>query len=532
MQYLTQGNPVANPIMLVILDGFGYAKSPTGNAITQAKMPFWHFLTTNYPSTLLKAAGPDVGLLPGYIGNSEVGHLTLGAGRIVKSALKKFHDAIDDQSFFDNKQINDRFTLLKKTGGSLHLMGLVSDGGVHSHERHLHALITLANNIGIRNVFVHVFTDGRDVPPSSAKTYLDKLDAHCKKINCGTIASISGRFYAMDRDKNWDRIQTTYQMLCTGQPLLQRSWQELLESSYKQKLTDEFIPPTMLKPEGTIKPGDGIFFFNFRPDRARQLAEAFINPQFQPFSNAINTGNKSLSFFASTVRYKDSFSLFKNDILFEKELINHTLLDEIAQQFMLEPKKVFIIAETEKYAHVTYFFRGMNEIQLENETRTLIPSIKAKDYTATPEMSAPIITNTLVHSLRSDPAYFYLVNYANPDMVGHSGNLDATIKACECVDQQLALLYHEIVERLKGTLIITGDHGNAEQKQDEKGSPLTAHTINPVPFVIASKKKSKKTGTLLPFQEEPKYGLSHIAPTILKIMGLSIPQEMNQETIV
>lgn len=524
---------MSKPTMLVILDGFGYRPDRSGNAIAQAKMPAWKALCTNHRSILLKASGADVGLLPGYIGNSEVGHLTLGAGRIIPSVLRLFHEAIDNKSFFESKILLERFLALKASGKALHLMGLVSDAGVHSHTYHLEALVQLAHQIGLKKVFIHAFLDGRDTPPFSAKTYLSKLGSYCEQWHCGTIASIHGRFYAMDRDNNWDRTQKSYDLLCgpPQPPGTATTWQEALDKAYQKGISDEFVLPQLLVPDATIKQGDGVVFFNVRPDRALQLTESFINPSFKYFKNWCNTGNQQLAFFITPTQYAKDFAAFNNDVLFKDISVDHTLLDEITQQLQPLAPPVFITAESEKRAHVTYFFRGMREIQLPNERRVIIPSIKTKDYVHHPEMSAPLITSTLIHSLRSNPAYFYLVNYANADMVGHSGNFIATVKACEILDQQLALLYHEVVERLNGLLVITADHGNAEEKIDAQGNPLTAHTANPVPFVLAGKKMILNSATKQPFGHEPVYGLANVAPTMLKFMNLTIPSIMEQKTI-
>jgi len=631
---LHRNNP---PLMLIILDGFGHRANPTGNAVHHAHMPFWDKLLSSYPHTLLNASGAAVGLLDGYIGNSEVGHKTMGAGRIVKSILKIFHEAIDDGSFFNNQLLTAHFQKLKESGHALHLMGLLSDAGVHSHEYHLHALIKLAHKVGITNVFIHAFLDGRDVPPQSAKIYLERLDQVCSDTGCGKLATLHGRFYAMDRDHNWDRTKASYDVLTSGDPLRQgsgqasiqfpteitqgdpsrhspkglapqderpdntnnnsktpdfyennqldlksarpeeqfaelrlegseRSWRTVLENSYANNITDEYIQPTVLDPAGTIQPGDGIVFFNFRPDRARQLTESFINPAFNhfPVKNLTSTAS-TLSFFITTTRYNNDFARFNNDIIFKEESIDHTLLDEIAIQKPTD-NSVFIIAETEKYAHVTYFFRGMVDKQLPNETRILVPSLKERNYINHPEMSAPEITQHLLSSLQTKPAFFYLVNYANADMVGHAGNFDATVKACEILDAQLAQLYEEVVEKLDGTLIITADHGNAEEQRDAADNPHTAHTCNPVPFVIANKKliKSHSFGSInsprwfetkpsvSPHHERGEWGarpeeqqscvskgrpdqqnlgLANIAPTLLHCMGLSIPNHMTKQTI-
>lgn len=521
----------APPTMLVIVDGFGYNPQREGNAVAHAHMPMWHKLAQSYPHALLHASGEHVGLLPGYIGNSEVGHLTLGAGRVVKSHLKRVHDAIDDGSFFSHKGLLECFAKLKAKGGALHLMGLLSDGGVHSHEYHLHALIKLAKQYGLEKVYIHAFLDGRDVLPTSAATYLQRLDDVCRQLGCGTLASLHGRFYAMDRDKNWDRTAVGYRCLAGADECLAGvAWSEILGHAYAQGVTDEFVMPVLINANGAIKQGDGVIFFNFRPDRARQLTESFINPSFTEFTHEdLCSTSGSLTFFASTTLYKEEFAVLKNVVLFKSDAVTHTLLDEIACQ--AQPHKVFIIAETEKYAHVTYFFRGMVDKQLPHEQRVLVPSVKMKSYAEYPQMSAQIITQYLMHSLEKDPAFFYLVNYANLDMVGHSGDFKATVQACQVIDQQLAILYHLLVEQMGGAMFIVGDHGNAEEKIDSStGQPRTAHTTNPVPFVMVN--KSLLCGAAgksdLDF-DQPKHGLAYVAPTILQHMGLVVPDQMYQE---
>ena len=526
-----------SPTMLIILDGFGYRKNADGNAIKAANMPNWKEWLKVYPNCLLKASGEAVGLLPGYMGNSEVGHTCMGSGRIVKTTLAKFHEAINNKSFFKNELLLKNFEKLKKENKTLHLMGLLSDAGVHSHECHLHAFIQLASMVGLKKVFIHAFLDGRDTPPKSAATYLQRLDDICKKFNCGTLTTMHGRFYAMDRDNNWDRTKVSYEILTarqdpstelrangrvnlsTAKNLKNVTWQQALEDSYAKNITDEFFYPIQLHQDGIIQKEDGVVFFNFRPDRARQLTESFINPEFKEFKTKdLNSTTNTLTFFITTTRYKKEFEKFKNDVLFEKESIQHTLLDEISIQ---TNNPVFVIAETEKYAHVTYFFRGMVEKTLPNETYTLIPSIKAKNYINHPEMSAEKITDAILKSLDTKPAYFYLINYANPDMVGHSGNFDATVKACEFVDKQLEKLYKEVIEKQDGTIFITGDHGNAEEMN---GKHSTSHTTNPVIFMMINKK-------IEPKNFESGLGLANIAPTILKYLRLNTPKEMAQKTI-
>ncbi|MBD3231859.1 2,3-bisphosphoglycerate-independent phosphoglycerate mutase [Candidatus Dependentiae bacterium] len=520
-------NDKKRPNLLIILDGFGYSRQKEGNAVAAANMPNFKNWLQKYPNCLLKASGEAVGLPKKYMGNSEVGHTCIGSGRIVKTILKKFNESIKNGDFFKNKLLIKNFEKLKKKNNhALHLMGLLSDAGIHSHEKHLYALIKLAKKIGLKKVYIHTFLDGRDTAPKSARQYLQKLQDFCNKLNLGKIASLHGRFYAMDRDKNWNRTKQSYDILCSNQNknLKNLTWQAALENSYKQKNTDEFLKPIRLISDGIIEKGDGIIFFNFRPDRARQLTRCFIDPNFNEFKvKNLNSTKGTLSFFITTTRYKNEFSKFDNDIIFEKEKIENTLLDEISKQ---TNKKVYIIAETEKYAHVTYFFRGRKEKKLPNEKYTLIPSIKTKNYIDNPEMSAQKITNHILDSLKKDPAYFYLVNYANPDMVGHSGNFAATKKACEFLDIQLEKLYKEVIEKQNGTIFITADHGNAEEM---KNKYKTSHTTNPVIFMLINKYyENKKTSKKY---KKPKFGLANIAPTILKYLNLKIPAKMDQKII-
>jgi 2,3-bisphosphoglycerate-independent phosphoglycerate mutase len=512
--------------VLLILDGFGYSPNKQGNAIANAKMPIYNKLVTSYPFLLLNASGKHVGLLPNYIGNSEVGHVTLGAGRIIKSMLAQIHESINNKSFFSHKNLLNNLKKLKENNNTLHMMGLLSDGGVHSHIEHLYALLTLAKQMEIPQTFLHLFLDGRDVAQKSALKYLSKLETWCKENSYGKIATISGRFFAMDRDKNWDRTYKCYETLCASNKnsKYKQEWSKVIEKYYAQNIADEFIPPEIICSEGTIKDNDGIIFFNFRPDRARQLTEAFINPKCGCFKNNPCIVN-SLLFFISPVCYKKKFLKCKNYYwLFEQPQIDNTLLDILEEN----KKSVFVIAETEKYAHVTYFFRGMVEKKGPNETYKLIPSLKVKNYINNPEMSAEKITRRLIISLSENPKDFYLVNYANLDMVGHSGDFTATVKACEIIDAQLDKLYNLIVKKLNGTIFIVGDHGNAEEKIDiVTGNKLTSHTKNPVPFIIINKKFliKNKIKTLL-LKDLNIYGLANVAPTILSYLNLQAPKEM------
>lgn len=484
---------MTTPTILIILDGFGYRKEKKYNAIAQAHTPHIDHLLATYPHTLLKASGTAVGLQPNDIGNSEVGHLTIGAGTVVPQPATTIHAAIDDGSFFTNPTLVKKLIELKKTGGTLHVMGLLSDAGVHAHEKHLYSFLKAAQEHGIKNIVVHAFLDGRDTPPQSAQTYLEKLDDYIQHHPGITLGSVTGRFYAMDRDNNWERTDATLQTLTKPQTKEKKSWQHVLEQNYAQEIFDEFIPPTQLDYNSTINAADGIIFYNFRPDRARQLTQRLLD--------------LPLTFFITPVSYNDGL---KTDNLFDKPKVTNTLLDVLHKN----NKSVFVIAETEKYAHVTYFFSGGREQPLPNETRVLIPSIPAKNYIDKPCMSAQEITEAVLESLCNNPKDFYLINYANADMVGHSGNLKATIKAIECLDEQLALIHQQVVEKMNGTLYITADHGNAELMFDEQsGQPQTAHTTSPVYFMMIQKEQTVQ-------QLELKQ-LADIAPFVLNNMGLT-----------
>lgn len=526
------------PTALVICDGFGYREDERGNAIAAAKMPTWDKLLANYPHMHLAASGKAVGLPDGFMGNSEVGHLCLGAGRVIRTSFCKFHDSIKDKSFFRDSLLRDRFERLKEKDGALHLMGLLSDAGVHSHIEHLYALLRLAKDVGVTRAYVHAFLDGRDVPPKSAKKYLEALTSFFNQESYGQLASMHGRFFAMDRDENWERIKKTYDVLVGNMPIQEKgtqSFEELLQESYARGVTDEFVEPVGFLSDrgdgsdGVVREGDGIVFYNFRPDRSRQLARVFLDPSFDTFeTNWLTSTGKTLSFVVSTVRYDEAYKNFANDVLFESEPIKHTLLDVLAEQ--MKDRSVFIIAETEKYAHVTYFFRGKVDVRLPHETRVLVPSIKVKTYVDHPRMSADKITKTIVASLEAAPASFYLVNYANCDMVGHSGDFAATVQACECLDDQIKILYDEIVVKRKGTIFLVGDHGNAEEMLGAQFvSPKTSHTSNPVLFVIVS---GDLEGRSLDLASNKPYGLSVVAPTIIKVLGLQVPAEMDEGVLV
>lgn len=496
--------------VLVILDGFGISDNTQSNAITHAHTPNLDEWFTHYPHTILQAAGNAVGLPKGYIGNSEVGHLTIGSGRIIQQPLSIINNAIEDGTFFTNPILTKQLDIIAHTKKTLHIMGLLSDAGVHSHEKHLYAFIKSAVDHDIQNIIVHPFLDGRDVLPQSAAIYLQRLEQFLQPYPHVKIGSLHGRFYAMDRDKNWDRTAASYHTLAEPSTNQFATWQAVLDHYYQQNIFDEFIPPTQLAAMKPIQGDDAIIFFNFRPDRARQLTASFTQSDF----NGFPTQKLPLTAFITPVSYGDKY---KTIILFSETPIKNTLKEVLAHH----EKTIFSIAETEKYAHVTYFFNGEKEEIQKGETQIMIPSIKTKTYINYPCMSAPEITAQVLTSLRNDPADFYLINYANADMVAHSGDFDATVKAIECLDMELSKLFAEVVTHMDGTLYITADHGHAEYMYDEKQhQPHTAHTANPVPFIMI-KKDLKDSHLQLSLTQ-----LADIAPFILQQMGLHIPKEM------
>lgn len=494
------------PIILIILDGFGYRHSHMFNAIAQANTPNLHTWLDHYPHTLLQAAGTAVGLLKGCVGNSEVGHETIGAGRVVPQPVAIIHEALQAKKLARNKTLLEAFDQLATLHKDLHIIGLLSDAGVHSHQELLYRLIDIALNHHVPRIYIHPILDGRDVPPQSAQQYLQQLSDYIRHQQTVCIGSIQGRYYAMDRDNNWDRTQQSIEMLTTQQHIRFTTWQQALDYWYKQHVTDEFIPPTCLDANAIIKPQDGIIFFNFRADRARQLTDLLLQKK----------DRLPLSFFITPFSYAEDIPTIA---LFTKKPIHNTLTDILH----VHHKRVFVIAETEKYAPVTYFFNVGRSEAYNNETQVLIPSLKRQSYATTPEMSAPAITQRVLDSLKHNPADFYLINYANADMVAHSGNMQATVHAIECLDVQLGMLYKQLIDVMHGTLIITADHGNAEDMFDiTTNQPKTAHTTNVVPFLIINKnlRDNKQPLKLV--------SLADIAPYILSLMHLPIPQEMHQ----
>lgn len=512
VSFLLWGQRAMNkPTVLIILDGFGHGEPTAHNAIFHARAPHLDYYFSHYPHSLLHASGKAVGLPVGCMGNSEVGHITIGAGRVITQDIVRIFDAINDGSLENHPLLEKQFTKLAQSGNALHLMGLVSDAGVHSHIKHLFALLEVAKKYDIKKVYIHAFLDGRDSPPQSAGDYLQAVEDKCKELGIGKIVGIIGRFYAMDRDTNWQRTEHAYNFLTQPMPSKLKNWQEALVAYYQKNITDEFIPATQFDPDSIIKNDDGVLFFNFRSDRARQLTRCFVDADF----SLCATKNIVPAFFITMTDYdKNNFT---TDVLFTKEPIYHTLKDEL----QAHNKTIFSIAETEKYAHVTYFFSGGKEKRLANETRILIPSIPAKNYVAYPCMSAEGITQAVIDSLTRDPQDFYLINYANPDMVAHSGDFDATVQAIECIDHEMGKLYDMVIKQMNGTMYITADHGNAEVMFDAQShQPRTAHTTNLVPFIMIRKDLHDLT-TRLPLTQ-----LADIAPYILANMGLPVPEVM------
>ena len=499
------------PVALIIMDGWvvGDAQSTT-NAVNVGKTPVIDGLTAKYPHAQLACSGEAVGLPDGQMGNSEVGHTNIGAGRIVYQELTRITKAIREGAFFKNPVFLDVINAVKKNNGALHLMGLLSDGGVHSHNSHLYALLQLAKQEGVENVFVHAFLDGRDVPPSSAADYLAELEAKLKEIGVGKIATISGRYYAMDRDKRWDRVQKAYNAIALGEGVKQASSELAIKNSYEEDTTDEFVVPVVVGNYAGMTSNDGAIFFNFRPDRARELTHAFVDTTFDGFAR-----NEDLKIpFATMTQYEKGMNV---EIAYKPESLTNTLGEYVSKLgYQLR------IAETEKYAHVTFFFNGGIEQPYEGEDRILVPSPKVATYDLQPEMSAIEVTDKVVEAILSKKYDFIILNYANGDMVGHTGVMEAAVKAVETVDTCVGR-FVDAIKQVGGTVCITADHGNAEKMLDEETKEaFTAHSTNPVPFIVVSDKvKEVKDGALC-----------DIAPTLLKLAGLEVPAEMTGKALI
>jgi len=505
------------PVMLMILDGFGISDKVDGNAVTAAYKRNFDKYFNNYPRTELGASGIDVGLPRGQMGNSEVGHLNIGAGRIIYQELTRITKAIEDGDFFEKEEFIDAIDKAIKSGNSLHILGLLSDGGVHSHIEHLKALVKIAKNRGLKKVYIHAFLDGRDVQPGSAKDYIIDLENYLNEIEIGKIATLAGRYYAMDRDKRWERVQLAYNAIVLGEGETALSATHGIEKSYHDNKTDEFVLPTVIlennHPTGKISNGDSVIFFNFRPDRAREITRAINDKIFDGFKRE----TLSLNYVCMTQYDK---TLENVSVAYKPESYTNTIGEYVSSC----GKKQLRIAETEKYAHVTFFFNGGVEAPNKAEDRALIPSPKVATYDLKPEMSANEVTEELLKRIDSDEYDMIILNYANPDMVGHTGVFEAAKKAIEVVDVCLGRIVEKMLEK-DGTVFITADHGNAEQMIDySTGDPMTAHTTDPVPFIYVSKEatgKELRTGIL-----------SDIAPTMLGVMGLSVPKEMTGRSLI
>ncbi len=503
------------PVMLMILDGFGINPNEKGNAVAIANTPNIDKLKKTWPTTIIHTSGLDVGLPEGQMGNSEVGHTNIGAGRIVYQDLTRITKSIEDGDFFSIKEFADAIDNCKKNNSNLHIMGLLSDGGVHSHIRHLVALLEFAKRKDFENVYVHCFMDGRDTPPTSGEGYIAKLEEKMKEKGVGKIATIEGRFYAMDRDKRWNRVKEAYDAMVNGVGEEATSALGAIEASYQKEVFDEFVKPTVIcngdSPVATIKDNDSVIFFNFRPDRAREITRTLVDKDFNEFET-----KKMNLFFVCFTQYDETMPNVK--IAFEPETLVNTFGEYISKKGL----KQLRIAETEKYAHVTFFFNGGEEKEYEGEDRILVPSPKVETYDLKPEMSALEVTDKVVEAINSGKYDSIILNYANPDMVGHTGSLEAAVKAVETIDGCVGKVV-EAIEKQNGILIITADHGNAEQMIDYKtGEPQTAHTTNPVPLILVGLEGVKlKEGKL-----------ADLAPTMLDIMGLEKPQEMTGESLI
>ena len=468
------------PTVLMILDGYGLNENTNGNAVAQAATPVMDKLMAEYPFVKGNASGMAVGLPDGQMGNSEVGHLNMGAGRIVYQDLTKITKAIQDGDFFENKALLAACENVKNNGSALHLFGLVSDGGVHSHNSHIYGLLELAKRQGIEKVYVHCFLDGRDTPPASGKEYVEELEAKMKEIGVGKVASVMGRYYAMDRDNRWDRVEKAYRALVCGEGEQAVSGPEGIKASYDKDTTDEFVLPTVVvedgKPVATIKNDDSVIFFNFRPDRAREITRTFCDDAFDGFER----GDRVKTTFVCFTEY--DVTIENKLVAFVKEEITNTFGEYLAAHGLKQAR----IAETEKYAHVTFFFNGGVEEPNEGEDRILVKSPKVATYDLKPEMSAYEVCDKLTTAIKSDKYDVIIINFANPDMVGHTGVQEAAIKAVEAVDECVGKAV-EALKEVNGQMFICADHGNAEQLIDyETGEPFTAHTTNPVPFILVN----------------------------------------------
>ena len=506
------------PVVLMILDGYGLNDNCDHNAVCEGRTPVMDQLMSQCPFVKGNASGLAVGLPDGQMGNSEVGHLNMGAGRIVYQELTRITKSIQDGDFFDVPEFSQAVENCRKNDSALHLWGLVSDGGVHSHNTHIYGLLELARRNGLDKVYVHCFLDGRDTPPASGKGYVEELEAKMKELEVGKVASVMGRYYAMDRDNRWDRVERAYNALTRGEGGTAVSAAAGIQASYDAEVNDEFVEPFVVvedgKPVATVKDNDSVIFFNFRPDRAREITRAFCDDDFKGFAR---DRRLNLTYVCFT-DYDDTIA--NKLVAFKKEAIVNTFGQFLADHDMTQAR----IAETEKYAHVTFFFNGGVEEPNKGEDRILVPSPKVATYDLQPEMSAPAVCDKLVEAIKSGKYDVVIINFANPDMVGHTGIEDAAIKAIETVDVCVGRAV-DAVKEMDGVLFICADHGNAEQLVDyETGTPFTAHTTNPVPFILVNADPSYKL----------REGgcLADIAPTLIELMGMEQPKEMTGKSLL
>ena len=497
------------PTTLIIMDGFGIAPPADDNAVTLAKTPVLDKLFQEYAHTTLSASGLDVGLPAGQMGNSEVGHTNIGGGRVVFQDLPRISRAIEDGSFFKNEAYNKAMDDCLKNDSSLHLYGLLSDGGVHSHIEHLFALLQMAKDKGLTKVYVHCFLDGRDVSPTSGKGFVQELQDKCAQLGVGRIATVMGRYYAMDRDKRWERVQMAYDAMVYGEGHHSSDPVAAVAESYANGVTDEFVEPVVIDPDGTISDNDSIIFFNYRPDRAREITRAIVDPDFDGFAR---------EFFPTTYVCNTEYDASMPNVLvaWPRIAVKNGLGEYLSSMGMTQLR----IAETEKYAHVTFFFNGGVEKQYPGEDRVLVPSPKVATYDLQPEMSAFEVCDKCVERIESGAYDVIILNFANCDMVGHTGVLEAAVKAVETVDTCVGRVVDATL-KMGGIAMVTADHGNAEDMKQPDGSPMTAHTTNLVPFILCGAGTELRPGRL-----------ADIAPTILDVMGLACPEEMDGKTLI
>lgn len=506
------------PVVLTIMDGFGINPDHNGNAIYAAKTPVLDDILTNCPTTQIGASGMDVGLPDGQMGNSEVGHTNIGAGRIVYQELTRITKSIKDGDFFSNEAFLNAVENVKKNSSALHLMGLLSDGGVHSHIEHMFALVELAKKNGIDRVYIHALLDGRDVPPSSAADFIDMTQKKLDELGLGKIATVMGRFYGMDRDNRWERVGQAYAALVYGEGVQTADAAAAVRKSYTEvdgdgkHLTDEFVLPTVVSGTERIKSGDSVIFFNFRPDRAREITRTFVDPEFTGFERI---GGKQDVYYVCMTQYDASMP--NVDVAFKPQTLENTLGEYLANKGLTQLR----IAETEKYAHVTFFFNGGREVEFKNEDRILVSSPKVATYDLQPEMSAVEVCDKVCEAIESGKYDVVILNFANCDMVGHTGVFEAAVKAVETVDTCVGRVKDSTL-KMGGTMLLTADHGNADRMLDTDSTPFTAHTTNPVPFCVIG----------YPCELREGGRLCDISPTILKVLGLEQPTEMTGESLI